>query len=98
MNPTAQKVGERLMNQAMPCQRRLSGKCRTDNEQTDMPTAAAGAFVARMPRRVVDQFEALRRERGEALANLRLQLLTNAHAGFTHAGRAFLKGFTVTCA
>lgn len=97
MNPALQQIAKCLVNQAVPGQRRLAGESGRDDQQTVMPATASRACVARVPGRVVDQFQANWREQRQALANDCFDIGNiPGDWRFTHAGSTFLNGLTVT--
>jgi len=96
MNPVLQKIDKGAIDQAMARQGGVPGKRRTDDQQAVVTATTACARVSRVLRRLVDQFQTLWRQGRQALTNERSQLVATVGAGLAHAGRAFLKGLTVT--
>ena len=76
---------------------RLTGKSGRDDLQAIVPAATAGACMAGVPGRVVDQFQTDRRQNCEPLLNDRGDVCSiHRGRGITHAGSTFLNGLTIT--
>lgn len=92
------EIAKRLIDGTMARQVRLTGESGRHDQQAIMPTAAACASVTGVPRRVVDQLEASRRQGRQAPANDRFEtaLLITRGEWLAHAGKAFLNGLTDT--
>ncbi len=86
------------MHQTVAPQPRLPGKGFGDDQQAVVPAAAAGAGVARMAGRIVDQLNLLRTQRGESLADEPGDAGSIAadECVAAHAGSTLRKGLTVT--
>ena len=99
MNPSAQQVTERRMDQAVTSEARLTGEGVGDDQQAIVPAAALGAGVAGVPGGIVDQLQADRCEHRQALLNDRRDGGRAAGGGRrVHAGSTFLNGLTLTLA
>lgn len=99
MNPAAQQVAKRGMNQAVTAQPCLPGKSLRHDQQAVMSATVAGAGVTGVFRRIVDQFETDRRQGGESLADDCAKVdRFGAGRRVTHAGNTFLNGLTLTVA
>ena len=97
MNTAAHQIAECFVNHAVADQAFLAGKIRRDDQQPIVTAATLGALMTSVPRRIVDQFQANRRQDGESLADDRLAVGGKTGAlRIAHAGRAFLNGLTVT--
>ncbi len=78
---------------------RLAGKSGRNDQQAIVFAATAGACVAGVPGRVIDQFQTDRRQNCEPLLNDRDDVSSIGGGWrFSHAGSAFLNGLTITLA
>ena len=85
------------MDEPVACQRRFSAKTFGDDEQAVVAAAATGTGVAGVLCRVVDQFDAQRREAGQALAQRGFKVGPTMIAdSLRHAGMVCLNGLTET--
>lgn len=78
----------------MTGQPRLTGKSGGDDEQPIVTATASRTSVASVPGRIVDQFQANRRQHREPFANRRIDSFGSCRQ--THAGSTFLNGLTRT--
>lgn len=97
MNPDRHQVIKRGMHQAMTCQTGELCESIRDDQQAIVASPTLRTGMPGMPGRVVDHFQANRRQRCESLLNDRDNAGSSTGGGRVgHAGRAFLNGLTVT--
>jgi len=69
MNALGHQVGQRLVNEPVPCDGIFSGEYRGYDHELEMPTAFLGALVTGVLAAVVEYFQRLRSEGGQPLAH-----------------------------
>ena len=103
MDFTTHQFAKGGVDEPVSGQRRLSGELRRDNEQSVVTAAAPCACMTGVLRRVVNQFHARWPESGQPVAQIRFEIGFEIAGrflrwGLAHAGKAFLKGLTLTLA
>ena len=97
MDFTTHQLAKGVIDEPVTRQRRFSAKTFRDDEQAVVATAASGAGVTSVLRRVVDQFDASWLEDRQTLAQRRLKFRPAlGNDGLRHVGMVCLNGLTLT--
>lgn len=97
MDFTTHQFAQGVVDEPVAGQRRLAGELCRDNKQAVMTAAAPRTGMTGMQRGVVNQFEAQGSESGQPFAHNGFEIASRVlRRNVAHAGKAFLKGLTLT--